>query len=105
MMVAIARGKERSVDSGLAPVGDEVEPEGVAVERDPPVQIGHSQVDMSHANGGMDRFGSHAGSLPGVGRAIIRGFIYPTPGFGETMSEWALGPLPRWSAARVSARS
>src|SRR5215218_856763 len=57
----------RQKDGRQAPrpaVGDDLEAEGVAVERQRAVDVHHAEVDMADADGGVDGFVAHGGQFP-----------------------------------------
>ena len=64
MVVVVAGGEERRVEADRAAVGGHAEAEGVAVEGDRAVEVGDPEVHMADADGGMDGFGVHGGSVP-----------------------------------------
>ena len=71
VVVVVAGGEEGGVEAALAAVGRHAEPEGVAIERQRAVEVGDPEVDVADADGRVDGFGVHAGSVPAIVRAVI----------------------------------
>ena len=73
VVVVVAGGEEGGVEADLAPVGGHAEAERVAVEGERAVEVGDPEVHVADADGGVDGFGVHGGSVPPRRRPVIGG--------------------------------
>jgi hypothetical protein len=64
VVVVVAGRQEHGVDSGLAAVGLDLEPERVAVERERAIQIGDPEMHVADPHGGVDGVGLHGRKCP-----------------------------------------
>src|SRR3954454_18097634 len=103
MMVVVAGGEQDHVDPDLAGVGGHGESQGVAVEAQGALEVGHAEVDVADADGGVDGVGVHGRILPPPGTRVIRAITYPRHG-SSAMIGACPAPLQPWSDASASWR-